>query len=695
MDMKFTQDQFEKRNLESVDWHHLCDALSRFTQTQGGRNQALTLKPQLDHEVVKQQLILTSALQALGENALGLTLTISNDVESILEQIQTGRVADPKQLHVLSQFLDVRHAMAILIKGVALDFPALESTFEQDYDRAHIMREIQDRISSHGEIFDDASPELRTITREEAQNRKLLRKRLTDLVKKYDYQHMLMEHYVTLRDGRYVLPIKIEFHNQVKGVIHDVSNSKRTTFIEPFEIVKINNHLMQLLEAKREACYKILRYLSDLVLQALKELFIDLEQVYLWDLICSKVKFGKNINGTLLEPSVSNQKSASPFRLRSLSHPLLVQKNPKTVVANDVILDSKVKGIVVSGPNMGGKTVLLKSIGLTVFMSHCGIPVSCHPESELPFLSWVCFVIGDQQSLEEGVSSFTFQVDMMKSLPPNSVPEKWAGLVLVDEIMSATDPAEGEALAHAFLETWVQKAGMFVFVSTHYTHLKNLSALGKIPMSYGAMAYDQGRPTYRFYQGNFGQSLGIDTAEASGVPKEIIQRARDLVGHQALDLNDLTRTLQKKILSAEDLKKQFEEKQAELEKKALEFKNREGDFVAASEKLEAQVTDQIWNEFEKVYSDIRAQLTQLKQKPHKEHLMKLKSKTTDVIGELRGRLASMAGKKSPQEGEWYNVPHLGKVQVLQWREDKQYALVMCKNKKIRLSLEHFAKAIKL
>jgi DNA mismatch repair protein MutS2 len=684
--MKGAQDQQTKRSLASVDWLELLEYLAKECQTVGGKSLALGLIPVLQPEEVARQVELIRAVEAGAKDFEPLVFGVCDEIPKILETLTEGEVLTPKELLTVSDFLQFRKRVEDACSHLFEDYPALQNLLDHSYGRDFLVKAILERITPHGEVAWDASPKLADLSRQEAKDREDIEKQLTDIGRRTQYQDMLMDTFVTLRDGRYVLPVKMQYQNFVKGIIHDVSNSKKTAFIEPFAIVKINNHLIQILEAKQEEKYKILRYLTSKVEKQSSDVQKDLTLYHELDVWIAKWRLGKSWEGVIVEP----QESWGGWVLDQARHPLLALKSGQ-VVANSVRIGADHKGLVVSGPNMGGKTVLLKCLGSILLLSYCGVPVPCSRRSQIPLFRWFRFVIGDQQSLEEGLSSFSFQVDMVRNVPP----KKSLGVVLVDEIMTATDPEEGEALAQALLDTWSRNPHVICCVSTHYARIKQLSLSGSLKLAFGSMAYVEGLPTYRFIAGGFGQSFGVETAEKMGVDPEIVAHARRLLGFQKVELNQLISSIQEKHAKADRMMQELEQKEVMQQRRFRELEQQAEALVAQKESVEADVVSQVWAAYDTVLKEVRQELSKQQQKPEPKKLAKKEAQVSEVIDRLRGRLHQLAEKRHPAKGDSFFIPHLGKVQVIEWHQDKKYALVKIKNKTIRLALEHFSQAKKI
>ncbi len=676
-------------SLNSIDWESLCQYLSAECRTNGGRVLGKHLTPPSTYAAIQTAYDQVVLFSQLDEAHLAIDLTPCDRLEALLETLSSGYVLQSNVCLDVVEFISTCKAIHERLEAIIQDRDTREKSHgflpAQEY-WSKLIDFILERISFHGELKEDASPKLADLSRQETKDRGALEKALASVTEKYAYQSMLMDRFVTLRDGRYVLPVKMQFHKQVKGIIHDLSNSKKTSFIEPFEIVKINNHLVEVLQAKQEERLIILRVISEVIIRNFDDLKVDLEWLHKLDLIRAKIRLGKLLQGTLILPEPLAQRWPG-MTIREMRHPLLVLQG-ESVVANTVILSDESRGLVVSGPNMGGKTILLKSIGSIVAMSYCGIPVPCDAGSKIPHFSWWRLVVGDQQSVQEGISSFAFQVEMLKEMPK----KKGWGLLIADELMGSTDPEEGEVLAQALLESWAKSNRVIGFVSTHFTRVKALSVTGKLPFMYGSMAYEKGLPTYLFLDGSIGQSFGIEMARAKGMPESIVEKAKAYLGEEKLKLHDLMAAMQAKVAQVDrqstamiNEKKGVQDKLNEVE--ALTHQLKEDRKV-----LEVKILHEVWQSYESTLKEMREWLS--KEQKTRKAFTGLEKKAQTKIDQVRENITDLFTAEQPKPGDCYMIPYLGKVIVIEWCQEKGYALVQCKNKRLRLALEHFANAKK-
>ncbi len=438
---------------------------------------------------------------------------------------------------------------------------------------------VRKAIDESGEVRDSASPALRRVRMQIGRVRDEVLDRITRMLKAAEAQAVVQEQVITVRDDRYVIPLKPNFRQSLKGIVHGRSGSRATLFVEPLEVVEQNNRLAELRAEEREEVERVLRELTDRMAGRAAELAATLAACAAIDAVRARAAFGQACGGTV--PTLLPERS---IRLRQARHPLLVWKErsgARQVVPNDIDLSQKERVLIISGPNAGGKTVVLKTVGLLCLMAQAGIPVTAAEGSELPVLAEVYADIGDEQDLEQDLSTFSSHAGRIAEILRGAGHD---ALVLLDELGSGTDPAEGAALGSAVLRRLLGR-GCITVVTTHHSGIK-LFGSRTAGAANGAMEFDPAtlKPTYRFVPGRPGRSYGLDMAGRLGVPPEVIEEARALLPADAAELDGLLERIEQDSLA---LRKERE--QAEADRVAAAAL-RAGAEVAAREAAEAART---------------------------------------------------------------------------------------------------------
>lgn len=397
-----------------------------------------------------------------------------------------------------------------------------------------VIDQISQTISDKGEVLDHASAKLRSLRSELLVAKNRLLSRLQHYLGDSKTNVMLQESLITQRDGRYVIPLKSEFKGQIKSIVHDQSASGATLFIEPLAVVELNNGLKEVELAERKEVRRILAELSSQIGVFEAEISESIEALATIDLIFARAKYADSINAS--EPIVFAPKERSEFKrifLLKARHPLL---DPKSTVANNIDLQPGTKAVVITGPNTGGKTVTLKTVGLLVLMAQTGLHIPAQSGSELSIFQNVYADIGDEQSIEQSLSTFsghlTNIVNILKEADDTS-------LAIFDELGAGTDPQEGSSLAMAILNNLL-KNNITTFVATHYPELKTF-AHNTLAVTNASLEFDVAtlRPTYRLTIGLPGRSNALAIASRLGLPEEIIQDARQGINPENLKADKL------------------------------------------------------------------------------------------------------------------------------------------------------------
>jgi DNA mismatch repair protein MutS2 len=390
-------------------------------------------------------------------------------------------------------------------------------------------------VDATGEVKDSASPALRRIRKLIARTRDEIMDRMSRILRDSGAQNIVQDQVITVRDDRYVMPLKPNFRQGIKGVVHGHSASRATVFVEPLEVLEQNNRLAELRMEEREEVERVLRELTSLLARDAAGIGSTLDAAAGIDAIAARARFGTEYQGTVPELSAKRR-----LHLRAARHPLIIAKQKsgaaQNVVPNDIDLSDTGRTLIISGPNAGGKTVILKTIGLLCLMAQAGIPVTATEGSELPVFGDLFADIGDEQSLEMDLSTFSSHVRQIAGILREATSDS---LVLLDELGSGTDPAEGGALGAAVLAS-LQESGCVSVVTTHHNVLKLFGARTEGAVN-AAMEFDPAtlQPTYRFLTGRPGRSYGLDMASRLGIPDDVVRDARARLSRDEASLDRL------------------------------------------------------------------------------------------------------------------------------------------------------------
>lgn len=405
-------------------------------------------------------------------------------------------------------------------------------------------------IDDKAEVKDSASPELRKIRKHIVRMREEILSRMSAILQDSGFQKVIQESVITIRDDRYVLPLKPNFRQSLRGVVHGQSGSRATLFVEPLDVLDQNNRLAELRMEERDEVERILRELTSVIAKDADSVEETIEALAGIDAVYARARFGREYQGTV--PRISPH---GGIRLRAARHPLLAVKftqasGDKNVTPNDIELSAKERALILSGPNAGGKTVILKTLGLLSLMAQSGIPVTAAEGSELPCFGSVFADIGDEQSLEQDLSTFSSHVSQIAEILRRADKDS---LVLLDELGAGTDPSEGAGLGAAVLESLIER-GCIALVTTHHNALKLFGAQTSGAVN-AAMEFDPHtlKPTYRLVPGRPGRSYGLDMATRLGVPSDVITSARARISEDDTRLETLLKQVEddSRVLASE------------------------------------------------------------------------------------------------------------------------------------------------
>jgi DNA mismatch repair protein MutS2 len=507
-----------------------------------------------------------------------------------------GSVLEPLQILGLIELLDRAEQLRTQLGVQATQFPKLAAYAGRFADMSAMLREISGKIRPDGELEDHASPTLSRLRRQIDQHRQSVQKSLDKFVRAQYQEGVLQDDYVTIRDGRLVVPVKAGWKWRVEGVIHSASGTGQTVFIEPLETIVLNNRLVRLLEDEQREVHRILREMTarlrleaDAVQQAIQTL-AELEWLF------AKANFGREFRCAI--PSFSPAPGgAGPERLRLdwARHPLLedvLRKSGRKIIPISLTMEGNERVLVVSGPNAGGKTIVLKTVGLLTLMAQGALPVPAEA-AEFPWFECVLADIGDSQSITESLSTFSAHIDKLKTMMAEADARS---LVLLDELGAATDPQEGGALAVAVVEHFL-KCGAFHIASTHLPALK-IYAANAGGVQNAAVGFDaEGlSPTFRLLVGVPGQSAGLAMAQRFGMPPEVIERARGAMATQEGDAAAFLNELHRRVEEYEQAQKSLRQAEHELREReralSREWEKREKAKLDELERRVAALIDQ-------------------------------------------------------------------------------------------------------
>jgi DNA mismatch repair protein MutS2 len=623
-----------------------------------GYQRALALEPQADLDAVRAALLETrEGRQALAAGGTPPWESIP-DVRDLLERARVpGSIAEGAELAALLPLLDTAGRLSAYGRSIAAEAPALAKALAGLPRVTPLADLLRRSLDPDGAVRDEASPALRKLRQKGLLLRRDLVKRLEQYFQGPAAEHIFQERYVTVRHGRYVLPIRAEAKSRFRGIVHDRSQSGATLFVEPEGVVEDNNDLVQAAREEEAEVLRVLHALTGAVREALPELEALVDDVGRLDLAFARAELAEAMEAT--EPAVLPERVAEVMGARN---PLLLaqswQAPERLVVPMDLVVGGDRPLLVITGPNAGGKTVALKTLGLLCLMAQSGLHVPAREGARLPALSTIFAIIGDDQSVAENLSTFSAFVKQLR-LVLEQVDDR--SLVLLDELGAGTDPDDGAALAQAVLEELAGRGALCV-ASTHLEPLKGFAS--SFPQARNASVEFDGerlQPTFRLVYDRPGQSYALAIGARLGLPARLIERAEAHRSAQRRQLEALLRRLEERD------RREAEHAEA-IERREVESASLLSRAEAQLESARTQAADMV----ARAKAESQRMLTEIRRAVNAEwDRLKIQDKTRDSLERGRKRLSLAArdvesapgpvdfGQRPAAAGDRVEVPHLG------------------------------------
>ncbi len=530
----------------ALEFDRLISHLTGYCQTDQGREILRDLKPSSNLTLIREEIVRVEEVRGLYLRAGNFPAGGVADIRLHLKRAAVqGSVLDEAQLLAILHHLRVHAQTEKLMRREASRMPLTAALSSALQPLPALEVSLEKALTPDGTVRDAASPELARIRKAMGVQLERLRAKLMGMIPKLSRAGILREDSFSLRDGRYVLPVRADKVGSVKGIIHDRSATGGTVFIEPTALIDLGNELRTLELAERDEVRRILRMLTSHVRNDLATIEANSAIIISLDCLWAKAVFAERLEAN---PPTINDSGA--LHLYGARHPLLVLSGDRKVVPLNLDLGDSYGMLVISGPNAGGKSVALKTVGLVSLMAACGLPVPALPGTEIPLYLSIEADIGDQQSIADDLSTFTAHAGRLKEILITATPRS---LVLIDEIGAGTDPQEGASLSIATLEKLIT-GRVPTIVTTHHGALKAFAHSADWCAN-GSMEFDLAsfRPTYRFRPHVPGSSYALDIARRAGLPEDLIARARELVGAERSQLEELIVNLSEKLTSYSSL----------------------------------------------------------------------------------------------------------------------------------------------
>lgn len=604
--------------LSTLEYNKIRDMLAERAGSVMGKELVQELVPVKDPTLVQERLAETAEAREIMNNVPSIPLGGIRDVRVTIKRAELGSILEPHELLAVASMLYAARRMKSFFTDLPVAAPLLHLRASHIMVLRNMETTIEAIVTEQGSIRDDASSELQKIRREIKQSQSRVKEKLDGILRSGEYQKYFQDALVTMRGDRYVIPIKQEFRHHFPGIVHDQSASGATLFIEPIAIVNLNNDIKQLMSAEKNEIERILTVVSGQIANIADTTLENLAILAHLDFVFAKAKL--SIDMKAIEPIINAHGQINLIQAR---HPLIPVEQ---VVPIDVHLGRHFTTLLITGPNTGGKTVTLKTVGLFALMTQAGLFIPAAPDSEMPVIGNIFADIGDEQSIEQSLSTFsghmTNLVQILKQI-------RAGDLVLIDEIGAGTDPSEGAALAMSMLE-YIHSIGAKTIATTHYSELKTF-AYTRSGIENASVEFDVQtlRPTYRLLIGIPGSSNAFAISQRLGLSADIITRAKELINKEHADFETVLHAL-------EEQKRSYTLRSDELTRLEQDMR-----------RVKAKVTSE-----EQALAEKRSTLLTKAQEEAAAVIRQARRDAEEIIEELKAQFSQHSGRERQQAIEF-------------------------------------------
>ncbi|MBN2038582.1 MAG: Smr/MutS family protein [Spirochaetes bacterium] len=587
--------ELSERVLNVLEWDTIVSELESRCETVNGKKSVSELKP-VSADNRKTRLKEISELKALISKGESPDLSGISDIEPLIQIILKGGILQIPDICIIKDCITASNRIISYLKKHKQESELLSAAFVNLDSVAELNELLASSITANNELSTNKYPELQKFRDQIAGLKTEIERKLHDIIYSPAKSGAIQEKIFTVRNDRYVILVKADMRGKIKGTMHDISSSGATLYIEPAEVLSLNNKLIILERDYRIEVNRILRQICSAIAGYSDELILNQELLAKFDFLTAASKFSIAIKGN--EPEISGD---NVINLLSARHPLLYMMNPENVVSNDISLGKEYKCMIISGANTGGKTVLLKTVGLCVLLAMHGLHIPASPDSALGAFNNILADIGDDQNIVQSLSTYSGQIvilnQMIKTADKNT-------LVLIDELLAGTNPKQGAVIAQAVLEA-LAGTNAVLMVATHYSELKELpSDDQRFVNASVAFDIDSLKPTYKLRTGLPGTSYALEIARNYGMDENILQRAKDLLDSKEISTEALLENIQKHRQEIDEEysriaqikeelnneKNKLNEQNRELNIKASEIKRKHGiDFIEEIRKYKEEI----------------------------------------------------------------------------------------------------------
>lgn len=647
-----------QKSLDVLEFDKIKAMVEQEAVSDLGQAKAREMSPQVDRSTVIFQMDETDEIAQIYNKLLLPSLSGLAQIKPLIRRAQIGGVLNVTELNTIKRLIQVQNQFKTFYAQLLEDdeevvhYPILHDRMHQLPVLTDLYRTIHDKCDAH-DLFDHASTTLQSIRSKISSTTHRIRQNLDKIVKSQSNQKKLSDAIVTVRNDRNVIPVKAEYRQDFNGIVHDQSSSGQTLYIEPSSVVEMNNQISRL---RNDEAVERERILTELTVEVAADAdgCLTAEQIMgQIDFLTAKARYARKIKAT--KPEFTEDRSVY---LPKAFHPLLDQE---TVVANTIEFAEDVETVIITGPNTGGKTVTLKTLGLIIIMAQAGLLIPTLDGSKLGIFENVYCDIGDEQSIEQSLSTFSSHMKNIVSILEEATPNS---LILFDELGAGTDPSEGAALAMSILD-YVHDIGSLVMATTHYPELKAYSYNREGVMN-ASVEFDVNTlsPTYKLLMGVPGRSNAFDISKKLGLGMKIISKAKTMIGHDEQEINNMIESLEKNSKRVDEqrieldrLLREAQDTHDDLEQNYKKFKNYEQHLMNEARDKANQRVKAATKEADQILKDLR-HMRDKKGADVKEHELIDKKK------HLEDQYEEKSLKKDVKKQKWDEIHAGDEVKVL-------------------------------
>ncbi|MBM4136407.1 MAG: endonuclease MutS2 [Nitrospira sp.] len=671
-------------SLKVLEFDKILNVISRFSHSEASQKSVLKILPLHSIEDIEKRFGQIQEIRRLSHEGTPLKLFHFHDISQAIEKVRPiGAILDPRELLSILSVLQIISEVSSQLKE-GKDIPLLREFAVTLTGFPEILVMIERTIDSEGNILDSASSLLFNLRTRIRRLEGKIRKRLEETIRDRRIAPFLQDNFITQRSGRWVIPLRMDSKGRIPGVVHDVSRSGETAFIEPLEIIGIANELGNILADEKAEEIRILRSICEKIRVVADEIEAQYKTIVYIDVLHSIARFADQ-----LKMEIPRMNNTSLITLQRARHPLLMlskkEHGTEEVVPLDLSLGSNNTVMVITGPNAGGKTIAIKTAGLLLVMAMSGIPVPADSSSTFPLVSGLLVDIGDEQSIENNLSTFSAHVANISEILKRTDSKT---IVLIDELGTGTDPVQGAAIACAVLHDLKEK-GTLVFATTHLIDIVSF-VFRTNGMINASMDFDQKTlmPLYRLKVGEPGQSHALEIAKRYGMPDDTIRLAKEMLGSMKEEFHNLITDLKEKRLQHEEALTELQRQRSDLKEKEILLKER----LAEAEDQKSDILKHAHEEAKTIILDTKRQINAILEEAKRERSREAKKKIVKTEQQVDEKLKEYSREPSlsieeVREGDVVFVRSIGyDAEVIHIDREHKHLRVKVGGKEIEVSI---------